>query len=71
MQSFDEVEMRNVLEPMKMSTKLALLAGFLLFVVGLILLAAQGGFVDVEASVVNPPETPTASLAIDESRGRR
>ena len=46
MQSFDDREMRSGFESMKTSTKLALLAGVLLFLVGLTLLAVNGQYVD-------------------------
>ncbi len=54
MQSFDNREMRNVFEPMKISTKVVLLAAFLLFLVGLTLLAVNGQYVDVEQAAASP-----------------
>jgi hypothetical protein len=68
MQSFEDREMRDELKSMKTSTKLALLAGFLLFLVGLTLLAVNGQYVDVEQAVASSPETPDASFAISQTR---
>jgi len=68
MQSFDDIEMRNESKSMKTSTKLALLAGFLLFLVGLTLLAVNGQYVDVEQAVASSPETPDASFAISQTQ---
>ena len=68
MQSFDDREMRNGFENMKTSTKLALLAGVLLFLVGLTLLAVNGQYVDVEQAAANSPETPDASFAISQTQ---
>ena len=68
MQSFDNREMRNVFEPVKISTKLVLLAALLLFVVGLILLAVNGQYVDVEQAVASSPETTNAPLAISQTQ---
>ena len=68
MQSFDNREMRNVFESMKTSTKLALLAGVLLFLVGLTLLAMNGQYVDVEQAVASSPETPNAPFASSQTQ---
>ena len=68
MQSFENREMRNVFEPMKMSTKLVLLAALLLFVVGLALLAVNGQYVDVEQAVASSPETTNAPFAISQTQ---
>ena len=68
MQSFDNREMRNVFEPMKISTKLVLLAALLLFLGGLTLLAVNGQYVDVEQSVASSPDTPGASFAISQTQ---
>ena len=68
MQSFENREMRNVFEPMKMSTKLVLLAALLLFVVGLALLAVNGQYVDVEQAVASSPETANAPFAISQTQ---
>lgn len=68
MQSFDDIEMRNELKSMKTWTKLALLAGFLLFLVGLTLLAVNGQYVDVEQAVASSPETPKAPFAISQTQ---
>ncbi len=68
MQSFDNREMRNVFEPMKISTKVVLLAAFLLFLVGLTLLAVNGQYVDVEQAAASSPETATAPFAISQTQ---
>ena len=68
MQSFHDVEMRNESKSMKTWTKLALLAGLLLFLVGLTLLAVNGQYVDVEQAVASSPETPGASFAISQTQ---
>jgi hypothetical protein len=68
MQSFDDIEMRNELKSMKTSTKLALLAGLLLFLVGLTFLAVNGQYVDVEQAVASSTETPNAPFAISQTQ---
>ncbi len=69
MQSFDNRELRNELKSMKTSTKLALLAGFLLFLGGLTVLAVNGQYVDAEqATIASSPETPDASFAISQTQ---
>jgi hypothetical protein len=68
MQSFDDIEMRNEWKSIKTSTKLALFAGVLMFLVGLTLLAVNGQYVDVEQAVASSPETPDASFAISQTQ---
>ena len=68
MQSFDNREMRNVFEPMKISTKFVLLAALLLFVLGLTLLAVNGQYVDVEQAVASWHETTNAPFAISQTQ---
>ena len=68
MQSFHDIEMRNESKSMKTWTKLALLAGLLLFLVGLTLLAVNGQYVDVEQAVASSPDTPGASFAISQTQ---
>jgi len=68
MHSFDETEMQDKLESMKTSTKVALLVGFLLLLVGLTLLAVNGQYVDVEQAVASSPEKPDASFAISQTQ---
>jgi len=68
MQSFDNREMRNVFEPMKISTKSVLLAALLLFVLGLILLAVNCQSVDLAQAVASSPETTNAPFAISQTQ---
>lgn len=68
MQSFNDIEMRNESKSMKTSTKVALLVGFLLFLVGLTLLAVNGQYVDVEQAVASSPEMPNAPFAISQTQ---
>ena len=62
MQSFDNREMRNVFEPMKISTKFVLLAALLLFVLGLTLLGL--------GSVATRPSLGSGNHGDDERRVR-
>jgi hypothetical protein len=68
MQSFDDIEMKNDWKSIKTSTKFTLLAGVLVFLVGLTLLAVNGQYVDVEQAVASAPETPDASFAISQTQ---
>jgi hypothetical protein len=71
MQSFDDREMQDEWKSLKTSTKLTLLACFLLLLVGLAVLAVQGEYVDVEQAVASPPEASNASFTISQTqRGR-
>jgi hypothetical protein len=71
MQSFDEREMQDEFGSLKTSTKLTLLACFLLLLVGLTVLAVQGQYVDVEQAVASPSEAASSSFAISQTQPSR
>jgi len=72
MQSFEEGQMEDSLEPITLSTKLAILAGALLVLALVTFVSVQGGYVDVEqATEASPATTATAAVAIRDRQANR
>jgi hypothetical protein len=71
MQSFDENEMQDELKSLKGSTKLTLLACYVLLLVGLTVLAVKGQYVEVDQAVASPPEASNGSFAISQTQPNR
>jgi len=65
MQSFGERQTEDTLEPITLSTKLALFVGALLVLALVTFVGVHGGYVDVEqATDASPAPASTAAVAI-------
>jgi len=71
MQSFEEGQTEDLLEPIALSTKLAILAGALVVLALVTFVSVHGGYVDVEqATEGSPAITATAAVAIHDRQNR-